>query len=55
MKISTNMYKDIFVICDYQVRVGSKYFDNPYRYGMNKYLLMNAFNCYGFNLQFALS
>ncbi len=55
MKIYTNMYKDIFVICDYQGRFGFKYFDMSYRSGMNKNLLKDAFLSYGFNLQFTLS
>lgn len=46
------MYKDIFVIWDYQFRFGSKYFDNPYRSGMDKNLLKDAFLSYGFNLQY---
>lgn len=46
------MDKYIFAICDYQSRFGSKYFDNPYRSGMDKNLLVEAFFRYGFNIQY---
>jgi glutathione synthase/RimK-type ligase-like ATP-grasp enzyme len=39
-------------ICDYQNRFGSKYFDKPYRSGMDKQLLMNYFQEKGIMLDY---
>ena len=42
----------IFALCDYQGRFGSKHFDTPYRSGMDKKLLMEAFKQYGVSIEF---
>lgn len=44
--------KQIVALCDYQGRFGSKYFDKPYRSGMDKDLLKTAFLSHGVNIEF---
>lgn len=40
----------IAALCDYQNRFGSKYYDKPYRSGMNKDLLKSCFAAHGYEL-----
>jgi len=42
----------ITALTDYKNRFGSKYFDSPYRSGMNKELLIKSFAAYGYELEF---
>lgn len=44
--------KDIYLLCDYKGRFGSKYHDNPYRSGLDKGLLKKYFEDNGFNTIF---
>lgn len=44
--------KKIIAICDYKGRFGSKHYDNPYRSGMDKKLLVQFFNVYGYEPEF---
>lgn len=42
----------LVALCDYKGRFGSKHFDNPYRSGMDKQLLKDAFKQYGMSIDF---
>ena len=42
----------ITALCDYQNRFGSKFYDQPYRSGMDKALLSKYFNDAGYNIEF---
>ncbi|MDZ4121900.1 MAG: hypothetical protein U1C33_05730, partial [Candidatus Cloacimonadaceae bacterium] len=44
--------KNIIALCDYQNRFGSKYFDYPYRSGMDKDHLVKQFRKYDWNLTY---
>lgn len=44
--------KFIYALCDYKGRFGSKHFDKPYRSGMDKGLLTEAFKCKGIEIEF---
>ena len=42
----------LIALCDYQGRFGSKYFDTPYRSGMDKALLTKAFSDQGVTIEY---
>jgi hypothetical protein len=42
----------ILALCDYQSRFGGKYFSDVYRSGMDKVLLKDKFNYYGFEIEY---
>ena len=46
------MNKKIIALVDYKNKFGSKHFDNPYRSGMDKNLLIKFFHDYGYELEF---
>jgi glutathione synthase/RimK-type ligase-like ATP-grasp enzyme len=45
--------KEIIALCDYKNKFGSKHFDQPYRSGMDKNLLIKRFAEKGFSIKFS--